>query len=149
MNILVLLGTSHLSFERLTDVLINIKGHEIYVQHGHTNLDPRITGSAFMTREDLFRKINWSDMVISQGGVGSVMDVLDCKKPVIIVPRQEQFKELVGDQIIFSDFVASLGLARVCYNPENLENYLTFFNKPCSGITIDYSGIVGEIKKLI
>ena len=149
MKILVLLGTSHLSFERLTKALIDIKGHEIYVQHGHTNLDPRLSGISFMTRESLIHKIKWSDIVVSQGGVGSVLDVLECKKPVIIVPRLEKFDELVGDQIEFSDFISSLGLARVCYNAENLESYLTFYNNPCFGITIDYSDIQKEIKKEI
>ena len=149
MNILVLLGTSHLSFHRLTNALVDIDGHDIYVQHGHTKLHVDLSGKAFLSRRNLLKKIEWSDLVVSQGGVGSIMDVLEFSKPLIIVPRLEEFNELVGDQIRFSDVISSLGLAKVCYNTENLTNYISFYNNPCSGFVLDYQNVKNEIESFL
>ena len=148
MKIFVLLGTSELKFTRLIDALeLIVDLHDVYIQHGHTEIPANMYGKPFLKRNEVFNNIKESDLIISQGGVGSVLDVIKYKKPLIIFPRLQQFGELVGDQLEFSDLIASKGLAKICYHKMNLKSYIQLFekDKPYNSISIDYENFIKNI----
>jgi UDP-N-acetylglucosamine transferase subunit ALG13 len=54
----------------------------------------------------------WSDVVISHGGVGSLLACLDQGKVPFVLPRESRFQEHVDDhQVAFSKFAAARGVA--------------------------------------
>jgi UDP-N-acetylglucosamine transferase subunit ALG13 len=95
--ITVLLGTNPYSFERLireVDAIAREYELQFYVQLGNTQLIPQFcTYERFVNRTTLFSKIMESDLVITHGGFGSIHDALECRKPVVAVPRQPHLGE--------------------------------------------------------
>ena len=82
MMILCLTGTNPYSFERLikyVDVELGSK-HQVKIQIGNTECKPEYSEFFnFCDRDEIFSLINKADVVISQGGYGSMMDVLSLK----------------------------------------------------------------------
>lgn len=102
--ILVILGTNDKKFTRLLkemDRLIasgTIK-EEVIVQAGHSSNYQ----SSFMKIFDLINKdsfdelIQKADLVITHGGVGTILTALKYSKKIIAVPRLKKYKEHVND----------------------------------------------------
>ena len=95
--ILVLLGTNPYSFERLaraTDEYARTSGKEVFIQLGHTPYTPQCARyERFLTKQDLIKKIYDAELVITQGGFGSIAECLIAGKKVIAVPRKPDFNE--------------------------------------------------------
>lgn len=101
--ILVLLGTQNNSFRRLLeeiDRLIQsgkIK-EEVIVQAGYTQYtskNMKILG--LIAKEELEELQNKADLIITHGGVGSILQSITKDKKVIAVPRLHQYEEHVND----------------------------------------------------
>ena len=101
--ILVLLGTQQNSFHRLLEeIQKNIKKgnikEEIVVQKGYTKFeskDMKIYNQ--MSSEELQELIKKADLIITHGGVGSIISAITNNKKVIAVPRLQKYKEHVND----------------------------------------------------
>lgn len=101
--ILVTLGTQDKSFKRLLDIIQlqidkgNIK-EKVVVQAGFTKYD-----SKDMEIFDLIPTVEFSklikkaDLIITHGGVGSIMDALKSGKKVIAAPRLKKYGEHDND----------------------------------------------------
>jgi UDP-N-acetylglucosamine transferase subunit ALG13 len=89
--ILVLFGTSPYGFDKLAKAVEDFavsSGEEMVAQSGNTNYCPKnVRCFDFMPREKLISLIDESELVITQGGFGSIMDCLDRRKKVVAVPR--------------------------------------------------------------
>lgn len=101
--ILVLLGTQNNSFHRLLEEVQrnidngNIK-EEVIVQKGYTKFeskDMKIYDEIPM--EQLDEIINQANLIITHGGVGSIINSINKNKKVIAVPRKRIYKEHVND----------------------------------------------------
>lgn len=112
--ILVTLGTQDKGFERLLNAIQtqidNKKIKErVVVQAGHTKFDSKDMEMFDLIPMDEFDKlISECDLLITHGGVGSIITGLKNNKKVIAAARLKEFKEATNDhqlQIIknFSD----------------------------------------------
>jgi UDP-N-acetylglucosamine transferase subunit ALG13 len=95
--ILVLLGTNPYSFRRLAeavDAYAGQTGEEVFLQLGHTNyLATNAKYEKFLERTALLAKIEAAELVITQGGCGSIADCLRAGKKVVAVPRLPELHE--------------------------------------------------------
>ncbi len=104
--ILILLGTQDNSFHRLLEEvqrLIDKKiiTEKIVVQAGRTKYESKdMEIYSLMPEEDLKEIMERSDLVITHGGVGSIVMALKMGKKVIAVPRLSEFGEHINDHQI-------------------------------------------------
>lgn len=101
--ILVLLGTQNNSFHRLLEEIQknidngNIK-EEVIVQKGYTKFESKdMTTYTQLPSDELEQLIDKANLVITHGGVGSIITAIEKNKKVIAVPRLKKYKEHVND----------------------------------------------------
>ena len=101
--ILVLLGTQNNSFERLLkkmDELIEKKviDEKVIVQSGYTNYESKnMRIFDLIPQEELEKYQEQADLIITHGGVGSIISSIKMGKKVIAVPRLHRYHEHVND----------------------------------------------------
>lgn len=103
---LVILGTQDKSFDRLLRMVEkeiknnNLKG-EVIVQAGQTKFKSKYMEIFDLIPITKFNKlIKEADLVITHGGVGSIIQALKHNKKVIAVPRLARYKEHENDHQI-------------------------------------------------
>lgn len=101
--ILVLLGTQNNSFHRLLEEIQkniengNIK-EKVVVQKGYTKFESKDMEIYDQLPSDELKKlIDKANIVITHGGVGSIITSIEKGKKVIAVPRLKKYKEHVND----------------------------------------------------
>ena len=104
--IFVTLGTNDKSFKRLLDAfekeieLGNIK-EKVVVQSGFTKYDSKYMKVIDLMSMDEFNKyIKECDLLVTHGGVGTILDGLKLGKKIIAFPRLSKYKEHVNDHQI-------------------------------------------------
>ena len=107
--ILVTCGTQQQQFTRLFEYVeqLNIDD-EVIMQLGHTQFNTRHQSYDFLTsfEEDIKR----ADIIITHGGVGTIMNGLLNNKKVIVVPRLSKYNEHVDDhQLEITNKLTNLG----------------------------------------
>mgnify|MGYP000601116311 CR=1 FL=1 len=101
--ILVLLGTQNNSFHRLLEeVEKNIKDgtiqEEVIVQAGYTKFQThRMRIIDLISKEQLEKFQEEADLIITHGGVGSIISSIEKGKKVIAVPRMHEYGEHVNN----------------------------------------------------
>lgn len=101
--ILVLLGTQNNSFHRLLEeIQKNIKNgnikEKIVVQKGYTKFESQDMEIYDQLPSDELKKlIDKANIVITHGGVGSIITSIEKGKKVIAAPRLKKYKEHVND----------------------------------------------------
>lgn len=101
--IFVSLGTNDKSFKRLLDKiekeisLGNIKD-SVVVQSGYTKYESKNMDIIDLMPMDVFNKnISDCDILITHGGVGTILDGLKLGKKIIAFPRLSKYQEHVND----------------------------------------------------
>ena len=110
--ILVLLGTQNNSFHRLLEeVEKNIKdktiNEEVIVQAGYTKYQSdKMKIIDLMSKEQLSKFQDEASLIITHGGVGSIVSSIEKGKKVIAVPRKHEYGEHVNNhqEEIVKDF---------------------------------------------
>lgn len=129
---LVLLGTQNNSFHRLLEEVQknidngNIKD-EVIVQKGYTKFessDMKIYDQ--VSAEKMKELVKQADLIITHGGVGSIITAIEQGKKVIAVPRLKKYKEHVNDHQLdiinsFNDAGYIIGIQEVSELPKALE----------------------------
>lgn len=106
--IFITVGTHEQPFNRLVkkvdELAYKFPTQEIFMQTGYSTYVPRnVRYSAFLSPEEMDRKIENSEIIITHGGPASFMNVVGLGKVPIVVPRQKKFDEHVNDhQVTFS-----------------------------------------------
>jgi len=101
--ILVLLGTQHNEFSRLLQEIENLIEmgtikERVIVQSGYTKYKTdKMKIFDMISSEELDNLMKDADIVITHGGVGSIIRALKKNKKVIAVPRLHKFGEHVND----------------------------------------------------
>lgn len=102
--IFITVGSQKFQFDRLlkeVDRLIEtgkMNGSEIVAQTGYCQYEPKhFQFEQFMSKDDFLTHINNSEIVITHGGTGSIINSVKLGKKVIGVPRQEAFGEHVDN----------------------------------------------------
>lgn len=123
--IFVTVGTAR-DFSRLIKKVDEIAGkikEEVIVQRGCTKYEPRnCKYFEFVSRDEFLEYIKKADIVITHGGVGSIINSLKYGKPTIVVPRRKKYNEHRNDhQMDIAKELESEGKVLACYDMNNLE----------------------------
>lgn len=160
--ILVLLGTQNNSFHRLLEEIEkNIENgniqEEVVVQAGYTKFEAQTQKQKIeifntIPKQELDKLIEKSNLVISHGGVGSIITSNQKGKKVIAVPRQKKYHEHVNDhQIetikIFAKKGYVLGIKDVGELEQALKDIQNFI--PTIYQKDETSNIIGIIERFI
>ena len=98
-----MLGTQNNSFERLLKELDGLKEkkiikEKIIVQAGHTKYESKnLEMFDFIDKDKIDEYQSQADLIITHGGVGSIISSLKKDKKVIAVPRLKKYDEHVND----------------------------------------------------
>lgn len=129
--ILITLGTQDKQFTRLLDMVQNEidKGNikdRVVVQAGHTKYDSKdMEIFDLIDREKFSELISKCDILITHGGVGSIINGLQNNKKVIVVPRLAKYDEHMNDhQIQITDNFSKEGYILPLYENDNLGDVL-------------------------
>lgn len=101
--ILVLLGTQNNSFHRLLEemerlIKNGVIKEEVIVQAGYTKYaSEKMKMLELISKEELETLQNKADLIITHGGVGSILLSITKNKKVIAVPRLHQYNEHVNN----------------------------------------------------
>lgn len=101
--ILVLLGTQNNSFHRLLEKMDELieKGvitEKVMVQEGYTKYESNnMRIFDLIPQEELERYQEQADLIITHGGVGSIISSIKKGKKVIAVPRRHEYQEHVNN----------------------------------------------------
>lgn len=130
-NIFITVGTYKLQFDRIfmeIDSLLekNQLRCNVIAQIGSSTYKPKnFEFFDYCGQKKLHEIINKSDLIICQGGSGSIMDSLLLGKRVISVPRLVEFKEFFDNhQIQLVSKMEELGLILAVYDIKNLHEMI-------------------------
>lgn len=132
-NILIFIivgGVVEFDFSRLIKIvdelcmegIINAK--EIKAQIGHSKYEPKCYNNyRFVDGEQFHKDIENADVIITHGGVGTLVHALKLKKKVIIFPRLQMYKEhLDNHQLEISKMYNHLGYCMLATNKSELKD---------------------------
>lgn len=129
--ILVLLGTQKYSFQRLLrEVQKCIENgtikEEVVVQAGGTEFSSKeMKMFTLIEQEELEKLVKKADIIITHGGVGSIVNGVKLGKKVIAVPRLQKYGEVANDhQIQIIETFAKEGFIIGLKDVNELENEL-------------------------
>ena len=151
--ILVLLGTQNNSFHRLLEeIQKNIDNgniqDEVVAQKGYTKFESKnMTLYNQLPLDEIMKLTESADLVITHGGVGSIINSIEKNKKVIAIPRLKKYSEHVNDHQIeiiksFHEAGYIIGLNGVEELEEALKNVQNFKPKP-------YVKNTGNILKIV
>ena len=134
--ILITLGTQDKQFTRLLDTVQNEidKGNirdKVIVQAGHTKYNSKdMEIFDLIDREKFADLIKECDLLITHGGVGSIITGLQNNKKVIVVPRLAKYDEHINDhQIQITENFAKVGYILPLYENDDLGKTLKKIKK--------------------
>ncbi len=128
-KITILVGTDHHPFERL---VVWADQHQtsnpddlVFVQHGFTRPPDQAQGDSVMTPKDMIALIEESDIVVTHGGPGTIMDVKKAGHRPIVLARNPAHGEHVDQhQMQFADWCEKRDLIRLITEPDQLAPWL-------------------------
>lgn len=125
--VLVLVGTQNNSFERLLNSVqecVNKKiiNEKVVIQRGYTKFQSDTMDIAqFYGPSELSRLQDEANLIITHGGVGSIINSLLKGKKVIVVPRLKKYHEHVNDhQMQIAKKYETEGYVKCVYDISNL-----------------------------
>ena len=128
MKVFILFGTSHLPFQRLVLVAnrLSSKGNNVSCQAGvNTGFGNGVRTYDFMKRSVLLRHLSETDVIITQGGFGSLYDSVSSGRPVIAIPRMKKFGETDHDQQELCEYFEATGKLRLITDESTLDDELS------------------------
>ena len=140
--ILVLLGTQNNSFTRLLEAVQEnidkkIINDEVVVQAGFTKFESKdMKIFKLIDKKKLSKLQDKADLIITHGGVGSIISSLEKGKKVIVVPRLKKYNEHVNDhQVDFCKEVEKrMGTIIVVEEVEKLGEMMKKYDESISGV---------------
>jgi UDP-N-acetylglucosamine transferase subunit ALG13 len=125
--ILITVGTQRFQFNRLlrsVDQLVEegVLTDSVIAQIGYSDYKPRhYTYSDFYKLDDINKLTKECDVCITHGGIGSILNALNCGKKVIVMPRKKILGEHVDDhQSEISAAFQEKGYIQVAENVDQL-----------------------------
>lgn len=97
--IFVILGTQDKKFNRLIQMVLKLDiDEEIVIQSGCSDVfSDKVKYFKYLDKDSFDDYIKKADLIITHGGVGSVMSALSYRKKVIAVPRLKKYQEHQND----------------------------------------------------
>jgi beta-1,4-N-acetylglucosaminyltransferase len=144
--IFVTVGLHYQGFDRLImkmDALAGMIDEEVVMQIGSTKYKPENAKyfDFVDNDEDILRLFKEARIIISHAGAGTLLNALNFRKPIIVVPRQKVFGEHVDDQQLeLTKVLSEDGRVIPVYDIEDLEPALRNIgtaNSACLGKSTD------------
>lgn len=153
--IIILLGTQNYSFSRLLEEVqrcidSGVINEEVIVQAGGTKFSSaQMELFTLIEQDKLTDLMKKADIIITHGGVGSIVSGIKLHKKVIAVPRRQKYGEVANDhqiQIIetFSKEGFIIGLHDVSELESALKNINFFEPKALKSNTENIINIISE-----
>lgn len=129
--IFVTLGTQKFQLNRLLKEVDKLCENgkiteELFAQIGYSNYCPQnYLYTDFFDRAVFEKKVKESSLVITHGGVGSIITAINNKKPVIVFPRLKKYKEHVDDhQLEIAQAFSKKNYVLCCEHTADLEKLI-------------------------
>ena len=124
--VFVIIGTQKQPFNRMIKILNESKeliNEEVIIQSGYTKVENNKYKSFKFLNESSFEDyIKKADLIITHGGVGSIVNSLKFNKKIIVVPRLSKYKEHMDNhQIEIANKFEKLGYVAVLKENESLD----------------------------
>lgn len=99
LKIFVTVGTQDKSFSRLLEAVESSGvSADIAIQNGYTNfLSQHYVSRDYWSEEEFQQKLQEADLLVTHGGIGTIMQGLRLGKKVIVMPRLEKYEEHQND----------------------------------------------------
>lgn len=134
--ILITLGTQDKEFKRLLDEVQKqidngIIKDKVVVQAGYTKYESKdMEVFDLIDREDFSKLISECDILITHGGVGSIINGLQHNKIVIVAPRLSKYNEHMNDhQLQITENFSKAGYILPLYENDDLGEILSNIKK--------------------
>lgn len=117
--ILALFGTNPYTFERLVcfiEKLAHEEGCEVVVQYGSSRPPEGCRSFNYTSYQGILDLMAEADVVVAQGGYGSILDALTLGRPLVLVPRLREFGECLDDQVELVRHLTATGRAQCAQN---------------------------------
>ena len=129
--IFVVLGTQMFPFDRLLKVMDTYaagseRKEEIFAQIGHSNYIPQhYEYVPFLDKESFEKRIQTCDLLITHGGIGTILVGLENKKRMIVFPRLRKHGEHIDDhQLEVANVFQKKGMLSVCGETDDLSDVI-------------------------
>lgn len=132
--IFVTVGTQEFSFDRLVSKIDEIAKNgeikqDICIQYGKSNYIPSYCKLAkpFFSADEMGKLIDECDLVVTHGGVGTIISSLEKGKKVLVVPRLSKYHEHVDDnQLEIAEAFEKRELLSVCTDMSYLAEMMQY-----------------------
>ncbi|MBO4991907.1 MAG: glycosyl transferase [Firmicutes bacterium] len=145
--IFLTVGTQKFQFNRLlaaVDLLVEKRliREPVIAQTGCSTYRPRnFEAVDFMEKENFEMAVRQCSLLITHGGVGTILSGLGAQKKIIVVPRRKAFGEHVDDhQMEIAERFEKMGYLRVCWKMGDLLScYESMETFTCRSLEADFS----------
>ncbi|HIJ65992.1 MAG TPA: beta-1,4-galactosyltransferase [Candidatus Hydrogenedentes bacterium] len=125
--IYVTVGTLFLDFPRLIhkmDAIADATGEEILIQTGLCTTLPKHCGHFdFKPHDECLAMQREARVVVCHAGIGSILDALSVRRPLLVVPRLKRHNEHLTDhQLDIADAVQRRGWGRAILDVDDLDH---------------------------
>lgn len=132
--IFVTVGTQEFSFDRLVSKIDGIARNDemkedICIQYGKSYYVPMYCKLAqpFFSADEMGKLVDESDLVVTHGGVGTIISSLEKGKKVLVVPRLSKYHEHVDDnQLEIAEAFEKRELLSVCTDMSQLAEMMKY-----------------------
>ncbi len=156
MKIFVSVGTHAQQFNRLLremDSLIENKKiiANVFGQTGNSDYEPKnFAFKKFLDEKEFEEKFGWTDMIISHGGAGTIINAMLNRKKLVIVPRLKKFGEHTNDhQLDLAKALEEEGMALAVFEIGELGTAIKKAEKFSPKIASNKEGLVNAIKEFL
>lgn len=123
--IYVTLGTMFLGFDRLVetaDAIAADTGEQVILQLGNASRYPiHCEWFEFLPREECLEIQRHARVIVGHAGIGTAIDALSVRRPLIVVPRLKRFNEHLNDhQMEIAEAVQRRGWGRMVLDMKDL-----------------------------
>ncbi len=95
--IFVTLGTQDKQFDRLLREVKKIKNEKVIVQNGYTHCDSSLQHKDYFENDEFLKLMKEASVIITHGGVGSIIQALRFNKAILAAPRLKKYGEHTND----------------------------------------------------
>lgn len=134
--VFITLGSQKFQFNRLLKAIDSLIENglildQVFAQIGYSDYKPRhYAYKEFLDRDEFSEEIRKSDIVITHGGTGAIINALKKGKKVVAVPRLSRYGEHVDDhQLQIIDQFRDLGLICECKDVNKIDEALRIAKK--------------------
>lgn len=152
-------GTQSFQFNRLLEAVDRLIGERVIqeaviAQIGHSTYIPHnYRAYPFIDKEEFTQMVRNCDLMITHGGVGTIMEGIAAGKKIIVVPRKKIYQEHVDDhQQEIADKFEIIGNICICREIADLEkcyDYMISTTQYSPQIQLHFSNTANFLNKYL